>query len=412
MAYLSSGTSQLIYARQYRHSGSKALQDGMIARTYNSETRPFRASGTNHRILKHQLNLWAIPGVKKKEMVNKVVAKGVAEKAMSNDAPQLKYDVFVSFRGEDIRHGFLGHLIKAFPRKQINAFVDEKLKRGDDISHALVEAIEGSFISLVIFSENYASSHWCLEELVKIIECKEKYGRIVLPVFYGVDPTNVRHQKKSYKSAFSELEKRYHLSKVQNWRHALNKSANLSGIKSLDFRNDAELLEEIINLVLKRLSKHPINTKGLIGIGKPVAHLESLLRQQLEKVRVIGIWGMGGIGKTTIAEEVFNRSCSEYEGFCFLEKVSEESGRHGITFLKEKLFSTLLAEDVKINSPNGLSNYIQRMIGRMKVLIVLDDVKEEGQIEMLFGTLDWFRSDSRIIVTTRDKQVLITNEVD
>jgi len=163
---------------------------------------------------------------------------------------------------------------------------------------------------------------------------------------------------------------------------------------------------------MKRLSKHPINTKGLIGIGKPVAHLESLLHRESEKVRVIGIWGMGGIGKTTIAEEIFNQSCSEYEGCCFLAKVSEELGRHGITFLKEKLFSTLLAEDVKIDSPNGLSSYIERRIGRMKVLIVLDDVKEEGQIEMLFGTLDWLLSDSRIIVTTRDMQVLITNEVD
>jgi len=160
----------------------------------------------------------------------------VAEKAPSNIAPQSKYDVFVSFRGEDIRHGFFGHLVNAFPRKQINAFVDEKLKRGDDISHSLVEAIEGSPISLVIFSENYACSHWCLEELAKIIECKEKYGQIVIPVFYGVDPTNVRHQKKSYEDAFAELEKRYCSSKVQIWRHALNTSANLSGIKSSDFR--------------------------------------------------------------------------------------------------------------------------------------------------------------------------------
>jgi hypothetical protein len=84
----------------------------------------------------------------------------------------------------------------------------EKRKRGDDISHSLIEAIEGSFISLIIFSENYASSSWCLEELVKIIECKEKYGQILIPVFYGVDPTIVRHQKKSYENAFSELLKK------------------------------------------------------------------------------------------------------------------------------------------------------------------------------------------------------------
>jgi len=166
--------------------------------------------------------------------VNKL--KGVAENAMSNNTPHAKYDVFVSFRGEDIRHNFLSHLVKAFPRKQINAFVDEKLKRGDDISHSLVEAIEGSFISLIIFSENYASSHWCLEELVKIIECKEKHGQIVIPVFYGVDPTDVRHQNKSYENAFSELEKMYNSSQVQIWRDALKISCNLSGITSSSFR--------------------------------------------------------------------------------------------------------------------------------------------------------------------------------
>ncbi|RHN58721.1 putative TIR domain-containing protein [Medicago truncatula] len=152
MAYLSSGASQIIYARQYRHSGSKALQYGIVARTANLEMRRLWDSSIIHRVSKHQLKLWAIEGVKKKEMVNKIVSEAVAEKAPSNISPQSKDDVFVSFRGEDIRHGFFGHLVIAFPRKQINAFVDEKLKRGDDMSHSLVEAIEGSPISLVIFS--------------------------------------------------------------------------------------------------------------------------------------------------------------------------------------------------------------------------------------------------------------------
>jgi hypothetical protein len=79
--------------------------------------------------------------------------------------------------------------------------------------------------------------------------------------------------------------------------------------------------------------------------------------------------------------------------------------------LKEKLFSTLLKEDVKIDPLKRLSSDIVRRVGRMKVLIVLDDVKNKNQLKMLFGTLDWFRSDSRII-TTRDKQVLIANGVD
>jgi hypothetical protein len=109
--------------------------------------------------------------------------------------PQIKYDVFVSFRGSDIRQGFLGHLVETFNRKQIYAFVDTKVQKGDKISQSLVQAIETSLISLVIFSTNYASSSWCLDELVKIVQCRKMYGQILVPVFYKVDPTHVRNQK-------------------------------------------------------------------------------------------------------------------------------------------------------------------------------------------------------------------------
>jgi adenylate kinase len=172
-------------------------------------------------------------------------------------------------------------------------------------------------------------------------------------------------------------------------------------------RNDAELVEKISTRVLESLSKHPVSSKGLIGINKPIARLKSLLQKESKKVRVIGIWGMGGIGKTTIAEKIFSQNRSKYDGCCLLEKVSEKLKKRGMEFIKEKLFSTLLNESVK-----ELSSGIERRIGRMKVLIVLDDVNKTDLLEKLFGSLDWLRSDSRIIVTSRDKQVLIDNEVD
>ncbi|XP_061375827.1 disease resistance protein RPV1-like [Gastrolobium bilobum] len=343
-------------------------------------------------------------------------SKGVEVKPMSNNAPQIKYDVFVSFRGKDIRRGFLSHLIEAFRRNQIDVFVDDGLERGHEISSSLSGAIETSLISLIIFSEDYASSHWCLEELEKIVECRDKYGQTVIPIFYNVDPTNVRHQKESYGNALSKHEENYNLTKVQTWRHALNKSANLSGIKSSDFWDDAKLLDKIIKTVnhelMMRLNKHPIQSKGLIGIGKPIAHLESLLRQDSKDVRVIGIWGMGGIGKTTIAQEVLNKLRFDYEGCCFLANIREESTRGRIKSLKEKLFSTILAEDVKINIANELPGDIMTRLGRMKVLIVLDDVNDPDQLEILVGGHDRFGSGSRIIVTTRDMQVLVAHKID
>ncbi|MED6106653.1 hypothetical protein PIB30_006279 [Stylosanthes scabra] len=331
------------------------------------------------------------------------------DKTLAFPAPQIKYDVFVSFRGADIREGLLSHLIKAFYQKQIFAFVDEKLERGDDISEALLGAIEKSLISLVIFSQDYVSSRWCLEELVKIVECREKDGHTVIPVFYKVDPSDVRYQKDTFANVFVEHEKRYRKIKVQNWRTALKSSADLSGFHSTNFRNDAQLVDQIVDIISSRLNDmHQVKSKGLVGIHKPIAQLESLMLKESEDVRVIGIWGLGGIGKTTIGEEVYNRMCPEYESCCFLANVREESERHGILSLKKQLFSTLLNEEnLRIELTKGLPDYVEKRLGRMKVLIVLDDLNDSDQLETLIGAHDWFGSGSRIIITTRDKQVLV-----
>ncbi|XP_014492807.1 TMV resistance protein N [Vigna radiata var. radiata] len=330
----------------------------------------------------------------------------------NNSSPKIKYDVFVSFRGEDVRDGFLGHLTEAFDVKKINAFVDDKLEKGEELWPSLVQAIEGSSISLIIFSPHYASSPWCLKELVTILQCKDKYGHTVIPVFYHVKPTDVRHQSSdAYRKAFAE-HARTHENEVQLWRDVFKKSADLSGIESSKFRNDADLLKEIVDLVLRRLTKSLVNSKGLVGIDKRIADVESLIHRESEKARLIGLWGMGGIGKTTLAEEVYNKLRSKYEGCYFLANVREQLSRHGKDCLRNVIFSALLLRDVKIDTPNSLPEYIVRRICQMKVLIVLDDVNDSDHIGDLLGARDKFGSGSSIIVTTRDEQVLKANEAD
>ncbi|RYR39905.1 hypothetical protein Ahy_A09g045547 isoform B [Arachis hypogaea] len=337
--------------------------------------------------------------------------KGVT--SSSENTLKIKYDVFVSFRGPDIRRGFLSHLVGALSRKKINGFVDDKIEVGDEIPKSLIRAIEASLISLVIFSPNYSSSRWCLEELAKIVECREKKGQFVLPVFLDVDPSDVRHQRGSYGDAFVKHEKKYDLVKVQRWRTALQRAANLSGLHSTKYMNDYGLLEAIIKHLIKRLNhEQKYISRGLIGIGKSIALLESELNPELGDVRALGIWGMGGLGKTTLAWEVFNSVRSQYEGSCFLRNLRESSAREGIFSLKSKLYSELIGEPgLKIDSSNGLPPFLEKRLGRMKVIIVLDDVNDFRQLKILFGAREQFGSGSRIIVTSRDKQVLHT-EVD
>ncbi|XP_050274383.1 disease resistance protein RPS6-like isoform X2 [Quercus robur] len=139
-----------------------------------------------------------------------------------------KFDVFLSFRGEDTRLGFVGHLYNALCQRGINTFIDNNLQRGEKISVGLLKVIESSRISIIVFSENYASSKWCLDELAKIVECKEK-DQLVLPIFYNIDPSEVRNQKGKFGEALSKHEEKLKDDKVQSWREALFEAANISG---------------------------------------------------------------------------------------------------------------------------------------------------------------------------------------
>ena len=137
------------------------------------------------------------------------------------------YDVFLSFRGEDTRYGFTSHLYGALHKQGIYTFVDDDLQRGEEISEELLKTIERSTISVVVFSKNYAESHWCLDELVKIMQCRTN-GQLVLPVFYKVDPSEVRNQRGNFGVALTKYEEKFK-NKVQSWRTALKEAANLSG---------------------------------------------------------------------------------------------------------------------------------------------------------------------------------------
>ena len=133
----------------------------------------------------------------------------------------LKHDVFLSFRGEDTRAEFTSHLHAKLTQKNIETYIDNRLSKGDEISPALIEAIQGSRISVIIFSENYASSSWCLDEVVCILKCKKERGQIVVPVFYKVEPSHVRKQQQKYEVAFVKHEECFKDRIVYEWRAAL-----------------------------------------------------------------------------------------------------------------------------------------------------------------------------------------------
>ncbi|XP_028060255.1 TMV resistance protein N-like [Camellia sinensis] len=171
-----------------------------------------------------------------------------------------------------------------------------------------------------MFSENYAASSWCLDELVKIMECRKTFQQTVLPIFYDIVPFDVQAQNGSFTEAFAKHEERFKEGsdgKVKKWRAALTEAANLDEAKLIE-----KIVEEVGNILdLEHLSvaNHPI------GLDDRVQELSTLLGMESNNndVCIVVVWGISGIGKTTIAKKLNNLIHRKFDGSSFLADVRE-----------------------------------------------------------------------------------------
>ena len=146
----------------------------------------------------------------------------------------------------------------------------------------------------------------------------------------------------------------------------------------------------------------------LVGIDNRIKTILSDIESN--DAHMIGIYGPGGIGKTTITKEIFNRICGRFEGFCYLENVREKSGTNdGVIELQEELLFDILGDkNLKVGNKSRGINMIKERLSIMRILLVLDDVDKRVQIENLLGGCDWFATRSKIVITTRDKHLVAT----
>ncbi|TYI03716.1 hypothetical protein ES332_A11G360300v1 [Gossypium tomentosum] len=307
----------------------------------------------------------------------------------SSSISRKKYDVFLSFRGEDTRNNFTDHLYDALSRSGILTFRDDpKLEAGEEIAPELLKAIQQSWCSVIVFSETYAFSSWCLEELAEIVKQHNNDGHKVFPIFYHVDPSDLRKQKEKVKEAFARHEERYKedCEKIQRWRNALIQVAAIKGWH-LNNRHESEFIREIVKKISVKLYRtYPVTRSDLVGFCERLEDLYLKINIGENDVRVIGICGMGAIGKTTLARVAYTQMSHHFESKSFLADIREVSDKW--------------------------NDIISRTLSHKKVFVVLDDVDNIQHIKCLVGRHDWFGSGSRIIVTTTNKHLLRCCQVD
>ncbi|XWS57346.1 hypothetical protein CRYUN_Cryun09bG0166600 [Craigia yunnanensis] len=323
------------------------------------------------------------------------------------------YQVFLSFRGADTRKNFTDHLYTALVQAGIHTFRDyEEIEKGKNIKDEIEKAIlHESKISVIVFSKDYASSTWCLDELVKIVEHMKSSQHIVLPVFYDVDPTQIRKQTGSYAEAFAKHEEsyKYEMTMVQKWRAALKEVADLGGMVLQD-RHESQFIQDIVKQVQNKLHHTTLYVPSyLVGIDSLITSINLWLEEdRSNKFGIATICGIGGIGKTTIAKVVYNQNIQRFEGYSFLADVRETSEDcNGLVHLQRQLISDIVkGKAQKVYNVDDGINKIKEAICRRRVLLVIDDVDDLEKLTKIIGTQIPFHPGSRIIITSRHRHLL------
>ncbi|KAJ4880126.1 Disease resistance protein (TIR-NBS-LRR class) family [Raphanus sativus] len=330
----------------------------------------------------------------------------------SSSPPNCERHVFPSFHGADVRKSFLSHVLKELRSKGIDLFLDNDMERSKSIGPELVEAIRGSRIAIVLLSKNYASSTWCLNELAEIIKCRERFGQTVIPLFYELDPTDVKKQTGDFGKVFLKTCKGKAHEDIQRWKCALTEVAQITGYHSTNWKTEANMIEDIATEVSNKLnlSAPSSDFDYLVGIESQMTRMRPFLQLDSDDVRKIGIWGPPGIGKTIVARSLFNRYSQDFQLSVFIDNIKTKyaipasSDDYSVKlYLQKQLMSQLTNETGISISHLGV---VKDRLRDKKVLVVLDDVDHLVQLEAMAKETYWFGPGSRIIVTTQDQRVL------
>ncbi|KAL0692991.1 hypothetical protein Bca4012_060171 [Brassica carinata] len=345
-----------------------------------------------------------------------------------------QHQVFISFRGADVRKSFVSFLEKALERGCVNYYVDTKELKGE-VLDIFFQRIRESRLVLIILSENYMQSNWCIEELRTAIKDIKESKRKVIPIFYKVKVADVKNKWKVGEQAKGVEGEETMEEREKNVKEALEILTSHIGMRSEEYNNESDFTEDIVKEVKKVLTsikgekqdvssvtgtnltgegegKEVDQTKEkfkLFGITQRLQKLQEKLGMHgviSKETRIIGVLGMAGIGKTTIAQKLFEEGKNKFHRRMFFGDIDKASKEEDLTELRVRLLRKLLKKTDKKITEETTHESVEAELLDGNVFLVLDNVSNKKQLEYLLGDRKWISRGSKIVIVTSDKSLV------
>ncbi|KAG0586335.1 hypothetical protein KC19_2G083500 [Ceratodon purpureus] len=318
------------------------------------------------------------------------------------------YDVFISHRGPDAKTGFVSFLHRDLKAAGLLPFLDCKsIDMGEDSWECIEDAIRKTSIAVVVFSESFAQSEWCLRELHVMLHTPSVK---VLPVFYKVRPSEVRFPESGQlKDGFQKLIGRHHKIVTEQWRADLEQASKLMGWEhaGVQGRLEGDLVKQIVEKILD-LANKPLP----LFVGDYVVGTKEVVDDMIQIIDIkktllmLGLWGMGGIGKSTLARELYNRLRRRFAASCYIEDVTEKMLQGGVVKVQNLILKDLCINEAYVVEDKSKGRTIlEERLSKKQVLIVLDDVCDSDAMGFWI-TRKMLSIGSLCIVTSRDRRVI------
>ncbi|XP_010255711.1 PREDICTED: disease resistance protein TAO1-like isoform X2 [Nelumbo nucifera] len=325
------------------------------------------------------------------------------------------YDVFISHRGSDGKI-YARKIHESLKRLGVKSFLDtEGILKGENLSAVIVEAINSCTVFLVILSKGFAESAWCLEELRLMLNKVKEEGNsaVLLPVFYGVEPDDlrdIRHGPFSKAFQMHKKGKEFSSELIRKWEEALKEVANVLGPRLSDFEGKEKLLKSVVKDIIRKVKNVDLETpKFPVVVDERVHELDILVKNAKSlnaTPSIVGIIGMTGIGKTTVAKQYFNMFQSSFTSACFIDGIKQKARSIGLPSIQQMLLKELVLLDVDIHDIRYGVKLLKKRLQGAEVLIVLDDVDDVVQLQALM-VQEVLSPQSVILITTTNCTLLI-----